>query len=358
MAMHTVGLPTIWNPLDPFGSFADELHSAYKALDKWLNNFLANPPRYSDRGILPDLYQIGAINAQYFVFLVMMLTVMVGVALMRGKAIGRAIMAWVLVSLLAPVYIQLINAMANTGSSITAALNFYTPPDQPDPPIDNALVGMVIFGLNFLGSFALAGVTVSYEPIIVLVKFWGLIAISVWALGKRARQITEVIIALGIVATLLGRPVAQFILEIGQMLRASFPGGNTLVLGGIFVMITLTLAIISQVVLVFACYKGVQAIDGRIGALVKGTVTTTVKNTIKVDLNRLRKQQTPPQPMYNVAPPAPSTRDHVHRAGRAAGRKASSAVGAAATAAGHPAVGVVVAKGGNHKFRENKPRKR
>lgn len=358
MAMHTVGLPTIWNPLDPFGSLADDLRNAYKAQENWLSNFLANPPRYSDKGILPDLYQIGSINAEYLVFGVFLLAVMIGVALMRGETMARAFMAWILVSLLAPVFVQVINGMANTGNSVTADLNFYNPPNQPDPPIDNALIGGLIFLLNWLGSFALSGVAISYEPIIVFVKFWGLIAMGMWALGKRTRQMTEIIIALGIVATLLGRPVAQFILEIGQIMRSTFPGGNTLVLGGILTMISIALAIVSQVVLVFACYKGVQGIEGRIRSLVKGTVVTTIKNTIKVDLNKLRKQQPPPVPMYNVAPPGPTTRDHIHRAGRAAGRKASSAVGAAATAAGHPAIGLVVAKGGNHKFRENKPPKR
>lgn len=304
---------------------------------------------------MPSLYQISGSWALWIAYSLFMLILLIGGVLAKGKAIGHAFIVWIFVTAFAPVWIELINTMSRAGNDLAAAMDFYDPKVSQGLPLDNPALGVLIFLYNIMWAYILAALIVSFEWIIVAVKFTGMVAYSVSAVGKRSRQIAQMLFAVGIVATLLGRAAAQFNIEIGQIMRDTIPGGNTMVIGGTIFLISHVTAIGWIIMLTIGSYKGIQAIEGRIVALVKGAVVTTIRHTLKVRMDQLRRPQMTPQPVYMVPQKGPNgspVRDATRRATRSAGRKATGAASKAALAAGHPWLAAGVRAGGGHVFRD------
>ncbi len=278
-----------WDIFDPIGSLAKAVVNGYIAMFEWLSKFLANPPSYSDNGILPVLYS-GSLNAAILLaYYAMVLGVIWGIARLKGETILRALGVFVVVSALSPLWIRMINAMAQFGNDLAALFHFYTATGATDaPPVDNPILGILLFMTNAMLALNLTALIVSYEVCIVLLKFTVPLAYSVSSVGKRANKLVKIVIAVGLVATMFGKAVAQLILDFTQLMIDTFPLGTTMVGAGIYSYIGLVLALLSQFMLIAASYTGVSAVEGRLSALIKGVTVTKITNTVKVSVSKLR----------------------------------------------------------------------
>jgi hypothetical protein len=196
----------------------------------------------------------------------------------------------------------------------------------------------------------------SYEFLIIVLKFWGPIAYAFGTLGTRAKQFSNMILSFGLVATIVGRPFAIFFLELGQVALQTTPLGKVGFFAMAFVVGSYVAAFVSQIVLFFVCYKGISAIEGFIGARIRGTTETLIRQTIRVDVQNIRKNNR--AGLHPVPVPVPVRRQMVQDAktrakregAKAAARKATTVASAAALATGHPAAGAALNKAGGNLF--------
>jgi hypothetical protein len=353
-----------WNPFDPVGSFKDVLVDMADYMLKQFEQVIVHPPRFSDDGILPSIYGSGNQLTLYIAWIVLLFAVFIGLMFFRkGGRIGMALVNWLLLSSALPVWVTIVNQMSDAGDkgSEAALLIGQNLPENGHfglPVLDN--VGWYI--LCLLGGIGwgslLSTFIASYEFLIILLKFWGPIAYAVGTIGTRAKQFSNMILSLGLVATLVGRPFAIFFLELGQVAVKTTPLGKVGFFAMAFVVGSYVAAFASQIVLFFVCYKGVSAIEGFIGARIRGTAETVIRQTIRVDVQNIRKNNT--AGLRPVPVPVPVSRgDHTKAAAsyakregaKAAARKATTVVSAAAMAAGQPEIAVVANKAGGQFFK-------
>lgn len=296
-------MPTaVFNPLDPLGSLLSVLKDAYTFLTNSFEQIIAQPARVSNSGMLPVVYSSQLNLAVYLGYMVTVLALVVFVFVFRkGDRVVKAVGVWIFIGAMGALWIPTVDQMTQLGDDTTAALaNIYTPPadatsDIPWLPTD---LGWALLGVSnaLLGGLALSLYLQSYEFLIIAFKAWAPISWVVGTIGPRFQKLSNMILAVGLVATLVGRPFAVFFMEMGQIAVYTFPLGQT-ALGGMYYTVgSYYIAALSQIVLMIALYKGVSAIEGFITSKVKGGVEAVIKKTVKVDLEQHRKDRAKPRP--------------------------------------------------------------
>lgn len=332
-----------------FGGLKNLILDAYTAMTEELQKFLSNPPGYSNSAGLPGLYGSGTTLASYLAYMLLIMMIILAAVFFSGKRLKDAFVAWIIISVMAPIWVQFVDWLRSVGNTLARLVDFYTPPEGKEPLSipDIATLGLAIPLIGFCLFFGgmLAMLIASYDIIIMMVKFSGLVAYSVSSIGKRMKQLTNLIFAFGLVATVFGKMFAVLVLDLGQVMVWTFPLGKTPFGAGAYTISSYLLAIIVQVTLVFACYKAVVEVEGRLGALVKGTTVSAIREVVKVDVTRIRKtQEIQPMPVIVVnQDPGPTRIEKGKKAGRAATKAASTA----AFLSGHPeAAGTIKGVGG------------
>lgn len=335
-------LPSLPGPGDMvnslFGGLKNLILEAYKAMTGELQNFLGDPPAYSNSAGLPGLYGSGTSLASYLAYMLLIMSIMLAAVFFSGKHLKDAFVVWIIVLIMAPLWVQFVDMLRSWGNTLAGAVDFYTPPEGkealslPEAPSLGLAIPLIAFCLFFGGM--LAAWIATYDVIVMVAKFSGLIAYSVSSLGKRMKQMTNLIFAFGLVATVFGKAFAVLVLDIGQVMVWTFPLGKTAIGAGVYTMASYIFAMIVQITLVFACYKAIVEVEGRLRTMVKGTTTSAIREVIKVDVTRIRKsQEVQPMPVVVVNQnPGPTRTEKVKKAGRYGTKAASSA----ALLAGHP----------------------
>lgn len=367
--MPIVSLVPAWNPFDPVGSFKDMLVKMSEYMMKQFESVIVHPPRFSDKGVLPSFYGAGNQLALYIVYSVFLLVVLVGTLFFRKTGrIGKTLVVWLLLTSGVGVWVEIVNQMTAFGDSASSGvllLGQNLPANNRFglPVLDDVgwYIATLLYGLGW-GSM-LSGFIANYEIFIVILKFWGPVAFSISTLGKRAKAFSNGLLALGLVATCVGRPFAIFFLELGQLAVHTTPLGKVGFFAMVFVVGSYIAALISQLVMLAVCYKGISAVEGFLVARLRGTSETLIKQTLKVDVQSIRRSNNGGIRPLPVPVPV-SKGDHVKAAAshakreavKAGARKATTVVSAAAMAAGQPEVAVVVNRAGG-KFFQSKPYK-
>ena len=352
-------LAPAWNPLDLPGSIKDLFVGMMNYLTKLFESIIIKPVRYSDSGTLPAIYGSGNQLALYAASWVMVIAVALFMLFFRkAERPVRSVIHLLILQALLPVWVDIANQMQDTGdqlSKIAALIGSDLPTGASTgiPVLDD--VGWYILALLQLlgwGSWLVTLIS-GYEPLVVVFKLWFPLAFALSPIGKRTRAISNSILAVGIVATLTGRPWAIFFIGLGKWAVANLPGGTN---GFVLMMVTVfsyIAALISQVVMFFVAYSVVSSIEGFIRSKVQGTTEALIKKTLQVDLKKRRERRIG-QPVPVLIPLRTQlAREQKAEAGRkalnAAARGGTKVISAGLVAAGQPGAAATVHTAG-HKF--------
>lgn len=281
-------VPSFFNPLDPLGGIKDDLLDLYTKMTDLFEQIIINPPTAS--GDLSDLYSMAHTTAIWYAQTVLLLVVVLSALTFRKfDRVGKAFLVFVVCVVFIPVFDKLVDEMVAFGNDFAAAMDFYDPPaDAPVVPgiagvqsLTGSIAGLVV---ALFWGVTLTALISSYQILIVVFRFWGPLAYSISAFGKRSKAFSNAILSLGIVATMFGRPFAVFFLEMGQVAIYTMPLGRTFFVSYVFTIMSYVAAIISQFVLFAVAYSGVKWVEGTVAALVTGKVVSTIKN--KVDIQQ------------------------------------------------------------------------
>ena len=177
--------------------------------------------------------------------------------------------------------------------------------------ITTVMIALFVFGFTSIMGLNLVMMFTTYTIIGVGLKFFGLLTLSLLALGKRTQKVFNMIVAIGIVIFVLGKVAAVFIIACGQAFGQAFGPilGDPLFTQGVITIDSMAAALLIQPVLIFLMYKSVAAVAGKVRSLVKGTVNafvqdrsrTTVKQVTNVQAAGLQAR-TPAGGVVTVAP--------------------------------------------------------
>jgi hypothetical protein len=351
-----------WNPFDPVGSLSELVLSALNEMTKLFQSTIAHPPRVSNNASLIDRYAASLQTGSYLAYMVLVFVITLTLALFRkGDRIIKALIVSLVFGAFAPSFLYIVDLMTSTGDDWSTAASQLFSGTASVPAFGNPILDIpaAILAL-FLGSVVTAYI-VSYDLLIIIFKMVFPLAYASSSYGKRAMQFLNVLISLGLVATLFGRPLAVLIMGMGQLAVQTFPGGNVPFIASIYSDISYLLAGLSQLVLTVALYKAVKEIEGRISSAVTGAVKSSITNSPTVNVLKAKtNQRAGVQPVIPV--PVPMARGVVRDAKAMAAQTARTAasrrvlhktiqvgskgVAAAAAALGQPKAALVINKAG------------
>lgn len=336
-----------WDWTDPIKSLSEAFANAQKWAVERIQDIILNPSDDLVRSrVVAELTLMQnnlAFWLSYWVFgLVLLITVL---TVRNGRRLGHAFVVWILISAIAPVWADAVWEMRAFGLNAAEVVSFFEAPDIgtfAPPNIGNPIAGMVFFGTNFSLGLVLASTLAFYEFVIVAFQLWALPAVAISSIGPRSKKFSNIVIALGLTAALFGRPAAIFFLEGAMWMIDTLPFGKTAFGAGVYTMGGILAAFLIQLVLIFVMYHAVVFAQSFGSSLVKGTVATTTKQVLRVDVQKYRERFNPtPTPVHIVS----SSVDDV--ASKEASKQArrerrAAAAQAGATATGHPEVGMAL----------------
>lgn len=346
--------PLWFNPIDPFGSIKDQLLDLYKSMTDLFQRVFIDPPRVSNSTVFSGLYEESMNLAIYLSYILLVAVIVIAaLAFRKIERVGKAFFIFLVLATLGPLWLWFVNQLILLGNDWAQLMNFYDPPESSSageanilPGVSNDIGHIVGLGLALMAGSVLAGFIMTFDFFIIMFKFWGPIAFSISSFGKRAAQFSNIILSLGLVAAVFGRPFAVFFLEMGQVAVFTFPFGTTVFGAFVYTIGSYAIAGLSQLILIAACYKGIASVEGWIMSKTKGAVDATIKNIAKVDINKSNKNHTAglkPTPVVIVDT---NKKNYIKQEGahvaRNAASQAANKVAAASAAAGHPWVGAGV----------------
>lgn len=349
-----------WNPLDPLGSLNEMILNALKAMNQLYERIISGPPRISNNESLLSRYQDALNTGNYLAYMVLVFVTAIALALFRkGSRIPKAFLVSFILAAITPSFLYFIDTLTVTGDQWTAAVTsmFDDTKTVDAPSFSNVILDIpaAIFTMFFGG--VLTAYIVSYDIIIIIAKMLLPITYALSPLGKRAMQALNIVISLMLVATLLGRPLAALIIELGQFARATLPFGNTAFGATVYMILAYLLAGLSQITLTVALYHAAKAVEGKISSMVSGAVKTTVSNVATVNVRKSRENHSAGiQPVVPVPVPmgrgvmrdartmaTTAAKSDASRAALRGAIKVGSKAGAAAAAAvGQPKAAMVI----------------
>lgn len=360
-----------WDPFDPIGSIQKLLMQAYDAMLTAFTGIITNAPTHTDWGILPVAYGSGLNLAAYLAYLVLVVGVVFSLFFFHKiDRVGKAILTIVVIAVLTPAWVTIVNWMVDAGTTLANIANFYDPPDKVSPSyelptIKNAVGAFTSYTFALIFGGFVAVILAHYEVLIIAFKLIGPIAYSLSSFGKRTKQFCNIVISMGLVATLFGRPFAVLFLEFGQVARYTFPFGRTGFGAAVYTIGSYSLAFWSQVVLFFACYFTVTAVEGKVVGAFKGVTQTFVTKMVPVNVNKIRQNNLMPVPVPMRV--QANRGSHVDRgisrgkemakgAVRTVGRAGTTIAGAAVSATGNVPAGAAIGAAGGAFFAD-RPKK-
>ncbi|HEY8886150.1 MAG TPA: hypothetical protein VIM31_01470 [Candidatus Microsaccharimonas sp.] len=280
----------IWNPLDPLGSLSRALQNGYAQIVELFQRFIAVRLTLDGTPFVQYLYgnALGAYN--YVAMAVMAVTFIIALFIKRGRAsFAQAAIVVVAAGVIGPLWFYAADQFQLLGDQLTITFNLNQKVEGvdgvnlvtlafPQLEIPDVLMSLFTFAPLMYFMYSLFSVFVSYAFITVVVKFLGLLCFALLALGTRSQKVFSLLIAIGLVAVVLGRAVAVLFISIGQGLSsitAVFAEGF---IQGIILNGSVIAAILVQPVLIFLMYKGVSPIVGRVAAAVTGKVRALSEN--------------------------------------------------------------------------------
>lgn len=279
-----------WNPLDPLGSLSQALQVAFSQIVELFQQFIAIPMSLDGTAFVMYLYGNALGVNEYLSISVLAVTLIVALFIKRGRASFVQALIIVLVSgVVGPLWFYAFDQLQLLGDQLSIAFNLNQQVQTtngvnlvtlafPALKIQDVLMSLFTFGPLLFFMYGLFSVFVSYTFLAVVVKFLGLICFSLLALGERTRKVFSLLVAVGLVAVVIGKPVAVLFISIGQglsSLTAIFAEGF---IQGIILSGSVIAAILIQPVLVFLMYKGVSPIVGKVAAAVTGKVRALSEN--------------------------------------------------------------------------------
>lgn len=337
-----------WNPLDPLSGLSDAVVSGYKWMTKALEKFLMSPiTNMSDNAAIRLIVSSQANLAMYLAYVTLGLMLIVAVFLMKGKKLGHALAVWAILSVLTPIWVDLVLAMRDFGIQLAELVTKLDLPTAStslnDPLFDEPIIGILFMGIALMLGGLVASLVVGNEFIIVFFMIWWMPAFAISAIGERSKKVSNIILAFGLTSTMFSRASISFFLDMGTWAIDSLPFGNTAFGAAVLTIASYLFALVFQLVLVVAMYHAVTAIEGKIKAAVAGTAVATIKHVVKVDMRQwLKNRHQQPMPV-TVVNPQPSRSSRVREQTKKVAKQAAvNSAAAGATAAGQPQMGIVI----------------
>jgi hypothetical protein len=319
-------------------------------MTKTLEKFLATPTVNTSDNVAIRLLVTSQTNlALYIAYMLLVLTLFVGVFTFKGRSFKQAVKVWFILFLLTPFWFQIMQGGRDFGFTLTDLVNKLELPVVRGPfndfVFDSPIIGIMLMGWALFWGLSLAMLAVSNEFWIVFVSLWFPVAFALSPIGPRTKKASDIILSIGITATVTSRPGMAFFLGAGEWAVESLPFGNTAFGAAVYTISSYMVAMVFYVVLIIGAYHGINAVEGSVRAIMAGSWASTVKNVVKVDINKWRRDQQALRPMpvtvVNTVKPGMSKR--LKDEGTQLGKKAAVNGGAMlATAAGAPTLGLAI----------------
>jgi hypothetical protein len=280
----------IWNPLDPLGSLAQALQTAVAQIVELFQHFIAIPMTLDGNSFVQYLYGNALGVYQYLAMIVMAVTFIIALFIKRGRpSFAQAAIIVLIAGVAGPLWFYAFDQLQLLSDQLSISMNLNPKVEGvsgmnvmtlafPSLQIQNVLMSLFTFGPLLYFMYGLFTVFVNYAFLAVVVKFLGLLCFALLALGKRSQKVFSLLVAIGLVAVVIGKPVAVLFISIGQGLASItsiFAEGFT---QGIILNGSIIAAILIQPVLIFLMYKGVSPIVGKVAAAVTGKVRSLSEN--------------------------------------------------------------------------------
>lgn len=284
-----------FNPFDPIGSLADAVQSSYQTTVKLFESYLAKSINLDQIPFVQYLYGNALGVADY---LAMMVSVIVAIiAIFVAKKRVSAVMALLIViavGVLSPLWFDGTHQLILLGNSLSqSALKFEnsvaTKGSAPNGilPLINLVNGSTsVDGMLSLTTFlpaltlgvSLFGIFVGEAVLAVVAQFLGLITFSLYGLGDRTKKLMNLLVSIGLVTMVFGRPSAILIIALGQALVDYIPTGTNAFIEGVITCASFFIAILAQFGLLVLMYLATSAVVGRVVSVVTGSVKAVVEN--------------------------------------------------------------------------------
>lgn len=280
-------------PWDPLGTIANALRAAYLYLVAVFQRIVTDMPSIDNSQFADYLYGNAIGVYGYLALCVAYIAAVLALFFTKGRiTFIHAILLLLLLGAIGPFWFagadqiiifgdQLTKAAITVGNvPVTGAgIDTFGPSILPALSFNDNMIAIFSFFPTLALGAILYQIFVNYEVLVVIVKFFGLIVLSLVALGERSRKVFSLIVAIGIVTMLIGRPVAMVIVSSGQGWVRSLPSGQDSMFTTAGVTISsLVVAILIQPVLLFLAYKSVSPVVGRVSAMVTGRVKALNEN--------------------------------------------------------------------------------
>lgn len=280
-----------FDPLHPLDSIRDDLLDLVNKMQNLIEQTLITPSPLPDVTLLTGFYDVANNLAGYIAYLVFVVAVVISALTFRkGKRVIHSIGVIIIIAMLTPEWAFIVDEMQQLGYNLSHFVTtLFNPNTKNVPAIANVLGAIgAFFGALCGGSLLIAFIS-NYPIIIVFFKFWAPIAYSFSSFGKRSKQFSNLVLSLGLVATILGPAFAVFFIEMGEVFVSTFPFGHTVFGAYAYTITSYFLAGLSQIILIAVSYMGIVAVEGKIVAMSKGASQATIKNVAKVDVQRIRR---------------------------------------------------------------------
>lgn len=268
--------------LNPFKYLRDELKDLYNNAAEKIVNSVQHPPRISSRELLDSIYsnELGLVIALSSI-VALLVYVMVMFLLKRPLSLIQALIIVLALPVLGPSFFYLCDWVIGAGDELSdAAAHIYTPQGHLEisftlPGIVNVIGAIFGYWLVAASGAILIAIGYLYALMAIAIKFVGLIAIAIYALGPRSQKLASIMLAAGITVFLLGRPAMVLSMKLGQLALDEAPGGDNSFGAGLYLLVAIWVAILAQPAIFYISYIELRKIFGKIQASVTGNVHTS-----------------------------------------------------------------------------------
>lgn len=341
---------------DPLGDLAQRLQEAYLYLVQIFQDVIAAPKTLDKTPFVQYLYgnalglvELLAMSVTFIVFLFALVIKKARISLIQS------VVVFIVVATAAPLWFGLINEIESMGDGLSKAITdlFRTQgiTNTGLPSIGafkDVIVSIFIFSATTFWGLNLVMIFYGYVVVGVFIKFFGLITLSLLALGERTQKVFNFLVAIGLVAFVLGKVSANAIVGSSQAISNSLANSyaDDLFTMGAVTIIAIVVAIIMQPVLMFLAYKSVSAVSGKVFAMVKGKVEAKTEDRSRVSVDAVNASHATNlqsrTPGGAPTPPAPvqSDKQRIQEIARQeAINKGAAVLAAKAASASNPATG-------------------
>lgn len=279
----------------PWDYIRDKLIDLYNGLGSLFDKWVIHPPGPLPGAWQTDLYGnalglAGGLAAATFIVL------MVVSMFWQRKLVstGKSLVIAVLIGTLGPLFYAGSDWLVAAGSDLTSSVAHIGSLDSQKllllPDIHNvfgAIFGTLI--LAVLGGL-LVLIFLMYQLAIILATFFALPMIALYPIGRVPQTAMRWVVSMGLMAALVGRPVAALELKATSLVIQDVSGTTQSSFVAVALLTAaLLLAIATQVGLIWLAHKSYAGIEGVIRGVtdVRGRVEMTSKDNLKVELDRV-----------------------------------------------------------------------